>query len=275
MPIKSILVAASGGTASEGAVELACRLAKQFDAHLEGYHVRFDPREALVIASSGFGLPLAAPWMDEVTTKAEALANKMKATFETAAARHGLARTAWRDAVGNAAFLVSRRARFFDLAILGRSDRVLEEPYSDTVEETILQSGRPVLLAPSRAPAKMGERIAFGWNGSAQAVRALSTSLPLLAAAREVAIITVGNKEQEVSTLLDYLALHGIKAKHRSFPLISGVGPGDLLLSGAREEGADLLIMGGYGHAPLREFLFGGATREIVGVSLLPLLLSH
>jgi nucleotide-binding universal stress UspA family protein len=57
--------------------------------------------------------------------------------------------------------------------------------------------------------------------------------------------------------------------------LVFGVGPGEALLAAARDEGADLLAMGGFGHAPWRELLFGGVMRDLVGTSLLPLLLSH
>jgi nucleotide-binding universal stress UspA family protein len=176
---------------------------------------------------------------------------------------------------GYAPFLVSRYGRFFDLVVLGRSDRVLERPYSESIEQTLLHSGRPVLLAPAQAPHVIGETIAVGWNGSSEAVRALTFSLPLLAAAHTVSIITVGDQEEPVSSVVDYLAWHGVVATHHAVQSISGVGPGEQLLAAAREDGADLLVMGGYGHKPWRELLFGGATREIVGVSLLPLLLSH
>jgi nucleotide-binding universal stress UspA family protein len=132
------------------------------------------------------------------------------------------------------------------------------------------------LLAPAKPPAEVGDSIALGWNGSAEATRAVAAALPFLAVASKTAIITVGEKHQEsASALIDYLGWHGVKAQHRHVPAVSGVGPGQQLLSAAREENADLLVMGGYGHMPWREFLFGGATREIVGMSLLPLLLSH
>jgi Universal stress protein family len=67
----------------------------------------------------------------------------------------------------------------------------------------------------------------------------------------------------------------GIKGQHRHVPSIPGTVPGQQLLSAARDEDADLLVMGAYGQVSWREFLFGGATREVVGVSLLPLLLAH
>ena len=289
MAIRTILVAASGGTANDGAIELACHLAKQCKAHLEGFHVRIDPRELLTAMASdglGVGMPLAGEWMEQISTDAANLATKTKSGFEAAITRHGLpltatpqknsASAAWREETGYAPFLVSRRARFFDLAILGRSDRVVERPHSNAIEETLLYSGRPVLLAPAQAPAAIGGSIAVGWNGSSEAVRALAASLPLLEAAHAVSVLTVGDKEREaVTSVVDYLAWQGIDATHRHIHSVSGVGPGQQLLAAARDLEADLLVMGGYGHMPWREFLFGGATREVVGVSLLPLFLSH
>jgi len=285
MAIKTILAAASGGAASDGAVEFACRLAKRFGAHLEGFHARTDPREVLAMAGDGFGMPLAGDWIDRITTDAADLASKTKGAFDAAMTRHGLpvattpgqgsASAAWREETGYGPVLVSRRARFFDLVILGRSDRVVDRPHSETVEETLLRSGRPVVLAPAQTPSAIGESIAVGWNGSSEAVRALATSLPLLAAARAVSIITIGDQGDTAKSVIEYLAWQGVVARHRNIHALAGAGPGEQLLAAAREEGADLLVMGGYGHKPWRELLFGGATREIVGVSLLPLLLSH
>src|SRR5271166_4177257 len=186
------------------------------------------------------------------------------------------ASAAWHDETGSAPALVSRRARFFDLIVLGRSERVVDQPHTDVIEQTLVNSGRPVLLAPSTPPTNVGEAVAVGWNGSAEATRALAASLPFLVGARIVSLITVGDKHQEsAATLIEYLAWHGIKGQHRHVPSIPGIVPGQQLLSAAREEDADLLVMGAYGHVPWREFLFGGATREVIGVSLLPLLLAH
>ena len=81
--------------------------------------------------------------------------------------------------------------------------------------------------------------------------------------------------EGSAAALVDYLGWYGIAAKHRHMPTIEGAGVGQQLLSAAEEDGANLLVMGGYGHVPWREFLFGGATRDVVGASLLPVLLTH
>jgi len=285
MTLKTILVAASGGTASDGAVELACRLARKFEAHVEGLHIRVDPRAVVAIAADGLGAPMVGGWIDQIAAESDELAKKTKEAFEAAAARNGLARAgagkasasaAWREETGFAPVQVASRGRFFDLVILGRSERVIEQPHSDTIEETLIRSGRPVLLAPAKVPASFGESIALGWNGSPEAVRALTSSLSLLKSARKVRIITVSEEEKTgAAAAVEYLAWHGVLAVHRNTEPVEGVGPGEQLLATARDEGADLLVMGGYGHGPWRELLFGGATRRIVGTSLLPLMLSH
>ncbi len=286
MTYKTILAAASGGTASDGVIELACRLARRFEAHVEGFHVRIDPQEVLMAAVDGVGMPLPGAWIDEMMAEAAAIAAKTKAAFDVAIARHGLTLTdappkpgasaAWREETGYAPVLVARHARFFDLVVLGRSDRVIDQPHTDAVEEALIHSGRPVLLAPAQPPSAVGETIALGWNGSPEAVRALTAALPFLAAARAVSIISIGDRhEEELSSIVNYLAWQGVVATHRYLRLVSGIGVGEQLLAAARDDQADLLVMGGYGHTPWRELLLGGATREVVGVSLLPVLLSH
>jgi nucleotide-binding universal stress UspA family protein len=286
MAIRTILACASGGTASDGAIELGCRLARRFEAHLECFHVKPDPQELLMYAGDGFGLAFAGNWIEQFSAEAAATAAKTKAAFAAATERHGLAMTeappkvgasaAWRVETGYAPLVVSGRARFFDLAVLGRSDRVVDRPHSDTVEETLIRSGRPILLAPAQVPAALGNTIAFGWDGSPGAVRVLTASLPLLAAARAIFVITVGDRhEDSAGDMIEYLGRQGITATRRHVRAVSGVGREEQLLAAARDEEADLLVMGGYGHTPWREMLFGGATREVVGTSLLPLLLSH
>jgi nucleotide-binding universal stress UspA family protein len=294
MTIRTILAAVSGGSASEGAVETAFELARRFEAHVEALHIRVDERQALMAYGDGFGAPLAGDLVARIAEETAANAAAARRIFDAALARHGLAvRTAppplkpgeprrfeasaaWREETGYAPELVSRRARLFDLVVLGRSDRVVDQPHSDTVEDTVLRSGRAVLLAPAKPTEALGRSIAIGWNGSAQAVRAITAALPLLAEARDVRIITIGTTDEGGGAeVVEYLAWHGVDATARLARPIERVGVGELLLATARDEGADLLVMGGWGQASWREMLFGGATREIVGTSLLPLLLAH
>ena len=288
MSIKSILAAASGGSASNGAIEAACRLATRFEAHVEGLHVRADATQLIMAAGDGFGMPIAGEFIDKFNEDVEAAAKKTKAAFEATVKRHAIpmaakppkagASAAWREETGYAPTVLTRRARFFDLVVLGRSDRVVDEPHSDAVEQTLIGSGRPVFLAPAKPPASIGESVALGWNGSAEAVRALAAALPLLTKARAVVIISISIGSAsglDVDGVVEYLGWQGVSARHRQVMPVAGAGAGQQLLSTAREENADLLVMGGYGRGPWREMFFGGATRELVAASLLPLLLVH
>lgn len=286
MTYKAILAAVSGGTASAGAVEIACRLTQRFNAHLEGFHVRIDPVQIIASSIDGVGMPLPTEWIDEMTADAIATAAKSKELFKAGLTRHGLAAkepaakapsaAAWREEIGSASDLLARRARFFDLAVLGRSERVAGSSYTDAIEQVLIQSGRPVLLAPATAPKALGETIAMGWNGSTEAVRALSATLPLLSTARKVTVITVDARaEQDVTSVMEYLTWHGITASHRGVSPVAGVGAGEQLLATARDVEADLLVMGGYGRAPWREVIFGGATRQILQSSILPIVMTH
>jgi len=179
----------------------------------------------------------------------------------------------WREETGEGATTVADRARLFDLLVLGRSGRVVGEPHSVAIEEALLSSGRPVLVAPAEPPKLLGETIALAWNDSAESARALAAAIPFLEKARAVNVLSLGDKN--AGEVAKHLGWYGVRATAASVPPVEGVRVGELLLAAAREHGADLLVMGGYGHAPWREMLFGGATRQILGSSRLPLLLSH
>jgi nucleotide-binding universal stress UspA family protein len=288
--VKTILAAASGGSANAGAVELACRLARRFDARVEGFHVKPDPLDILRYDAS-LGGGISGDFIDRFTNDTNAVAAKVRAEFIAVLGRHRMdltpraanalpgpigASAAWREETGYGPALVAQRARFFDLAVLGRSERVIDQIHSDAVEETLTRSGRPVLLAPAVTPDSVGERVLLGWNGSVEAVRAMTAGLPFLAVARETLVVSIGDLHHEsAASAVDYLAWHDVRAKHVAVPARTDMAVGRQLLEAASAQGADLLIMGGYGHMPWREFLFGGATREVIGNSLLPVLLTH
>ena len=291
MEFRTILAAVSGGRASTGVIELACRLARRFSSHLEAYHVKLDPRELVVMAADGLATPLTGDLIEQATREAAAAAGRARRVFDAAAARQALtlrqeppplggdpapphrASARWHEEEGYGAVKIADRARLFDLLVLGRSGRVTGEPYSDAIEEALLSSGRPILIAPLEAPAALGETVALAWNNTPESAKALSASLPLLAGARQVHVLSIGKTGAE--TLATHLAWYGIRAAAQEIYPVKGVGAGELILATARDNGCDLLVMGGYSRAPWREMLFGGATRQVVGTSLLPLLLSH
>jgi nucleotide-binding universal stress UspA family protein len=236
------------------------------------------------------GAPVSADLIDRIIADGKKVDDDARRMFDEAAQRHGLplrheapkgqgaadASVEWRSEMGAAPDLIARRARAFDLIVLGRSDRVADQPHSGSIEAAVLESGRPVLLAAADSTGAPAKRVAIGWNDSVEAVHALAASLPLLHEASAVRVITIGSEDEGLGALaVGHLAWHGIAASARLVPPVKGAGIGSQLLSAAREEGAELLVMGAYGKAPWRELLFGGATREVVGVSLMPLLLAH
>lgn len=292
MTIRTIFVAVSGGSASQGAVDLGCVLARRYEAHLEGFHVRADPRDAVLAFGDGFGTPVVGDLMERTAQEITDAATRAKQMFDKAIAGQGLsmrtdppaskpgakmeATATWREETGFAGELIPRRARLFDLVILGRSDRVVDEPHSDVLEDTVMRCGRPVLLAPARPPKELGVATAIAWNGSAEAARAVAGALPFLVHAKKVIVLTAGDTDTvEGAELVKALGWRGIGATTRHLAPVSGVNVGEQLLAAARDDGADMLVMGGYGKAPWREFLLGGATRQVVGTSLLPILIAH
>jgi len=294
MSIRTIIYAASGGSAGEGAAELACRLARRFEAHVEGFHVRADPRQAALAFGDGFGSPVVGDLIERTAREVAETAARAKQQFDRAVAAHNLllraeppalkpgetvtleTSAAWREETGIAGDLVPRRARLFDLVVLGRSERVVDQPHTDVLEDTLMHCGRPVLLAPAQPPQELGVTVAIAWNASAEAARAVAGALPFLRHAKAVRVLTAGDTDaSDGAALVQSLGWRGIAATaHHQTPL-PGVAVGPQLLAAAREENADLLVMGGYGKAPWREMLLGGATRQVLGSSLLPILIAH
>ena len=288
MSIRTILAAASGGAATTGALDLACQLARRFEAHIEGYHVAPDPPAVLAAMDEGFGNPAAAGLVEGMIEEAAAKAVEIRTLFNDIVDRHGIARrslpqlvargpsASWREASGNGPGLVARHGRFFDLIVLGRSDRVAHEPHSDAIEKTLIHSGRPVLLAPVEPPSGIGYVVAVAWNGSPEGARALAAALPFLEKADAVALITAGDDDAAGSLeAIDYLAWHGVNARHCKVAAGSSRQAGSILMAAAEDAGADLVVMGAFGHMPWREQLFGGATRTALSGMKLPLLLMH
>jgi nucleotide-binding universal stress UspA family protein len=169
-------------------------------------------------------------------------------------------------------------ARLHDLVIL-------PVPESDTlgrshIQAVLFDSGRPVVLLPSsRKWLNWSGRILVAWDYSREAARALSDALPILATAKEVHVVTVFGEKPihttAVATDLEkFLAAHGIKYDLRQVSFdVDDIG--DFLMRQAMELGADMLVMGAYGHSRLQEFIFGGATRTALLDPALPLFLSH
>lgn len=148
------------------------------------------------------------------------------------------------------------------------------------LEGVLLGSGRPVLMLPEDVKSDhLGSRVLVGWKPVREAARALHDAMPLLKGAEAVRLFTgtdvsigAGEYATRVSVVADHLRHHGVQiADGDQQPLPRGVG----VLEAAKIWGADMIVMGAYGHSRLQERVFGGATRDAIGDAHIPVLFSH
>lgn len=282
MPFKDIVVHVDNGPASEGRVHLACEIARRHRAHLLAlYCIELLP----IIRFSPWGDPgysdFASTENIQHSYRAAALApaEKIEAIFHAEANRVGI-NSKWRLVEGIGADSVTRQARYADLVVLGQIDPETSSRSSVVPEEVVLSSGRPVLIVPHIGRFEsVGRRVLVAWNGSREAARAVGDALPLLLDAEAVAVLSVNaepgaESEQPASELTHHLARHGIEAK-ATVVVAKDPAVGALLVARAADFGADLIVMGAYGHSRTRELLLGGATRHLLQHMTVPLLMAH
>jgi nucleotide-binding universal stress UspA family protein len=172
---------------------------------------------------------------------------------------------------------LASRARLYDLAIAPRP-RDGDHAGHRLAELAVLTSGTPCLVTaePARVPASFNH-VLVAWNGSREAKRALEDGLVFLKRAKRVGLLVVGQDVDEFApaeAVLGHLARHGVTASLEAI----GASPeddGSALLRHCERFGADLLVMGGYGHSRAAELILGGATRTVLAQASLPVLMSH
>jgi nucleotide-binding universal stress UspA family protein len=162
-------------------------------------------------------------------------------------------------------------ARYHDLTVMGRD----EELASDRIISVLLQSGRPLLLAPHKPVEFIGRKVAIAWKATAEAARAVTAASHILSHAGSVAILSVSEDDDDseqlsAEHLARNLAWRGIKADVRTCQSPQR-STSQSLLDMAYDCDADLLVMGAYGHSRVKEFIFGGVTRDLLKSSALPL----
>jgi nucleotide-binding universal stress UspA family protein len=276
--IKDIIVSLTPGEDRDPAADYAISLASQFEAHLTGVAFVYDP----IIPATVMGGGIPADLIEAQRVEAEQAAAGAVERFEAAAKRAGIAAAAHRasaSAAGAAAHFAGL-ARRFDLAVVGQP-----QPDSAVVQDLVLEtamfdSGRPVVAVPyiHRAPLKL-DRVMVCWDGSRAAARALGDAMPLLKRARQVDVVIVTGergKQDELpgADVGQHLARHGLAVSVNRIPA-ADVDVGNALLSYSADTAADFVVMGGYGHSRLREFILGGVTRTMLQSMTAPTLFSH
>lgn len=291
--IKTILVGATGSEADRAAFAAALAVARPFGAHLDVLHVRLDAANiALAMATDAGSGALTAGLIDRLEQDARERESKARAIFARFCDDAGLPVTSvpspdrpaaataeWHVETGEEPRWMATYGIAADLIVAPRASG--EEVLARSIlEAVLLETGRPLLIPPAAALPASFERVAIAWKATPQAARAVALAMPFLMRAREIVVITVEEEPEErpggpdeTDRLTRNLTWHGFAA--RSERLRPGPeGAAATLLAAARER-ADLLVMGGYGHSRLREWVFGGVTQQVLVDAPLPVLIAH
>jgi len=281
MSYKDLLVVLDSDATARGCIDLAAALAEGFEAHLVGLYLVPFP-EAL--RPLGYYDPaLLHPFYRELREQARDVADKQREVFEHVASLHGLS-SEWRAIAAGPDADPALHARYADLTILGQldPDRGETDLVRPRPEYVTLASGRPILVVPYAGNFEViGRRVLIGWNATREAARAVNDAMPLLEGAEVVTVLTIdpregphGHGELPGADISLHLARHGVKAEIER-TASADLPVGEVILSRAADLGADLLVMGAYGHSRARELLLGGATRSLLRSMTLPVLMSH
>lgn len=278
MALKDLLVYVDDSKANPARIDAAVRLAVEHEAHLTGLYVAPD-QSAMTLYTEAH---IPGEILEAQRQAAVERAGEARTVFEAATGKAGLF-SEWRFVEGDFIRTLSLHARYTDLLIIGQSD-----PSDDmsvtrgAVEQVLLDVGRPVLVIPYiGAPKVLGERVLVAWNASREAMRAIHDAMPILERAKAVRVLSInpprgpsGEGEAPGADISHHLARHNVKAEAVHVEA-EDIAAGEVLLSRAADQQADLIVMGAYGHSRYRELILGGATRSLLEAMTIPVLMSH
>jgi len=288
---KLILLPLRGDPAEAPAVATALSVARLFDAHVTALHVRPDVEQdmaALAAADMGMAAGLE-PALSRMEKEAEAHEQAAVATWKALCTEGGFTEAnhpgppgptaAFQAETGDEAEWVASLGRTADLIVAGRGD---DAPGDIGILETaLLQSGKPLLIAPDRTPAaglSLAGTVGIAWKDGREAAIAVAAALPFLHHARRVLIFCVPEDgeapDATPARLAHALRWHAPDVAVKLLPRGTR-SPAAVLLEAAAELGCGLLVMGGYGHGRLREAVFGGFTRAVLQAAPMPVLMAH
>jgi nucleotide-binding universal stress UspA family protein len=275
--IKDVMVRLDGTAADEIRLTAVDQIADLFEGRIVGLYLNVLP---VLIPEEGDGV--GAIHAAELLQKAQEVGDKVEEKLTRRLARLQKPVELRRfDVIGDAAAdIAAREARTADTFVALRPNGGPREP-ENLIEGVLFGSGRHLFLVPKGKAAKPTfDRILLAWNGSREAARALAEAMPYLHKAKEVLVVVVDDEppvEQHAllgGDAVDHLKHHGVNAYLHHVAMRDG-DVGATLIAEARQRKADLIVMGGYGHSRLREWLLGGATYELMHQAPVPLLLAH
>ena len=280
MGFKTILVPIEQHDLMNATLETALLLARKFDSYIEGFALRVEFPAVFAIGDVG-AVPI--PALEQDIAEHE---QRSRGLFENFMQAHGVPRagdakamsSGWLDNAHEGDHFVGSHGRVFDVIVLGKPGSEPKGPRMTTLEAALFESGRPVLIAPPSPQPQMGTNVLIAWNCSTEQARVTAFAMPILKRASRVVVLTVeGGAAVPGPTgeqLCRYLQLNGVPAKPLSVGL-DGRLTGEAILAHAKALGCDLLVKGAYTQSRLRQMIFGGTTRYILGNAELPVLMAH
>lgn len=274
--MRDILAYATDYTSWGSGTAYAADLAARLDGPLTGVFVQPSPLLMMPEYSSPDLLEAVIENARDVERKAHAAEGAFVAWAKTVGAR----RVAWQVAEGHVPEVLGRLGNWHDLLVLERNPKAAWGSPPD-LGVLALRTHLPCIVVPHDWRVARLERIALAWNGSAESLRAIHASIPLLQHASRVALLDGGQRDPDLEIgwnprfdVEAYLRLHSIEIERT--PIESDdEGAGDALLDAATDLDADLLVMGAYGRTRISEWAFGGATRKVLADAAIPLFLRH
>lgn len=281
-----ILACLSDPGTAPSVLNLALALGRDHAAHVEALQVAIDAADALPFVGEGLSGTMGDELQGAIERHVAEKAGRIREQFVASSARFSAipagapgARAGFsatlRQKVGREEESIVTAGRLSDLIVMAQPAADRDLPSVMSLNAALMETGRPVLLAPEAPPAALGRSVAVLWNGSLEASRAVMAALPFLTKAERVDILSAREKSAAVpAELAAYLAWHGVRAETHAVVATSGEA-GEVLLSEAEGLGADMLVMGAYTHSRLRELILGGVTEHMLHAATLPVLLCH
>jgi nucleotide-binding universal stress UspA family protein len=268
----SIMVPLNLGVGAEDLVKLAVSLAERFKSRLIG------------VAAEDFVVPYIAEGtarvdailVEDAKRKAAENIGKAETLFQRSAA--SLNDRDWRCAVSPPRGFVLNQARAADILVMARqgADDASQGRMALPPGDIVMDLGRPLIVVPPGIERLSARHVVVAWKDTREARRAVRDALPFLKAAETVTVLSVGSEaeDQGAADVSEYLTLHGVMSRAVTRP--DGIrSAADEVTIFAREQDADLIVCGAYGHSRLREWILGGMTHDLLESTRVCCLMSH
>ena len=274
---KTVLVHADAGKATARRFDLALQLGARFDAHVAALYALDSIPTPSNLYEAGAALREAQARLHQD------MRDGARKAWDEALRRSGHAKAEWRESGADCLDAVALHARYADLVVIGQQNPDEGSGVDRRLERDLpLAAGRAVVVVPYiYAGATIGKHVIVAWNASREAARSVREALPMLKAASHVHVLTLGklgaasgHGEEPGADIALYLTRHGVKVTV-THDEARGMDPGNLLLSRAADLGADMIVMGAWGHSRLHERVLGGVTRTLLLSMTVPLFMAH